>query len=571
MSTVPTTVRQPHPPGLYVLFFTEMWERFSFYTMAAVFMYYLRDAMWAEQGHTWLRDYASLINGLYIGTVYFSPFFGGILADRRIGYFWSIVMGSVFFCVGQFLLAMPTVPTLFLGLLGLVIGNGLFKPNISTLVGKLYPQGDPRRDDAYVIFYMGINIGALLAPFVAGYLRSRYGFHAAFAAAGVGMIICLAIFLTFRHLLVLTSARDTTAATEQEPDAPADVQRNRNIALLIIFTIVALFWMAFKQNAVTLPLWFQNYTDRATPAALHGSPFVDETNRYAAELNAVINPFFVIAFSPLMVLFWSRLRARGAEPTTPTKVGLGMVFGAAGFAVLMAGGWAGADAEFERQKPIRAEIRRQLDEKIDGESKEKADVRRRQILALQTALDAGAMPGPKELDRQIAVLQAEPSSPERNARIDFLHDMKELQTDVSKGQATELVQVSPWFLVWAYVFITLGELCVSPLGLSLVSKLASRHSRSGWMGGWFAATAIGGYLSGLIGQFWTVWTPSQFFGVLTGAVLFAAVLLVIFLRRLNAAMPAAGPTPKLPEVERTPPVRPAATGDKITRKGDVRE
>ncbi len=536
-------MRQRHPAGLYVLFFTEMWERFSFYTMAAVFMYYLRDQIWEAQGHTWLRDYASLINGLYIGTVYFSPFFGGILADRKVGYFWSIVMGAIFFCIGEFLLAVPTVPTLFLGLLGLIIGNGLFKPNISTLVGKLYSQDDPRRDDAYLIFYMGINIGALAAPFVAGYLRSRYGFHAAFAAAGIGMIICLIIFVTFRHLLVLTTAREVDAATERERDPPADVQRNRHIALLIIFVIVALFWMAFKQNAVTLPLWFQNYTDRTTPEAMHGSFVTDNTNRYAPELNAVINPFFVIAFSPLLVLLWSWLRRRNLEPTTPAKVGLGMLLAAAGFALLMTGGWAGADQEYLRQKPIREEIRRRLDRTIEGETKEQRDARRKDLLALQAALDVGAFPGPKESQQQQAALLALPPTSDeaeikrRDTRFEQLQEMEVLQGAWVEGPRREMVQVSPWFLVFAYVFITLGELCVSPLGLSLVSKLASRHYRSAWMGGWFAATAIGGYLSGLIGQFWSVWTPSQFFGFLTGAVLFAAVLLLLFLRRLNAAMP----------------------------------
>jgi POT family proton-dependent oligopeptide transporter len=565
---------EKHPPGLKVLFFTEMWERFSFYTMAAVFMYYLRDQQWEAAGHTWLRDYASLINGLYIGTVYFSPFFGGILADRKVGYFWSIVWGAVFFCVGQLLLAVPTVYSLFFGLLGLIIGNGLFKPNISTLVGKLYPQGDPRRDDAYTIFYMGINIGALLAPFVATYLRKRYGFHAAFAAAGVGMVICLAIFVTFRHLLVLTTAREATAAAEQEDEPPAEVQRNRHAALLIVFVIVALFWMAFKQNAITLPLWFQNYTDRSSPRALHGSPVVDETNRFGAELNASINPFFVIAFSPLLVLFWSRLRARGSEPTTPTKVGLGMLFGAAGFTVLAVAGLAGADQEFHRQQPIRAELRRRLDALKDVEPKEAREARRKELLAIQAELDAGAFPGPGALAQRLADLEARPppedplereKSERRLARLKLMQDL----SAVSGPPGVELTQVSPWFLVGAYVFITLGELCVSPLGLSLVSKLAARRSRAGWMGGWFAATAVGGYLSGLIGQFWSVWAPSRFFGFLTGAVLFAALLLLIFLRRLNAAMAVKAASP-LPAPESAPPVGAATPSDTFTRSGDAR-
>jgi proton-dependent oligopeptide transporter, POT family len=435
-----------HPAGLYVLFLTEMWERFSFYTMAAVFMLYMTDE---TNGHPFLQQYASLINGLYVGTVYFTPFFGGILADRKLGYFWSIIYGAIAFAVGFFVLGIDHIVCFWLGLLFIVIGNGLFKPNISTLVGKLYEPNDARLDGAYTIFYMGINVGAFLAPLVAGYIRVHYGYHAAFAAAGVGMIVSLLFFVPFRGWLVFTDYRQPGSAVHPEEDVAPEVQRDRHIALLIIFVVVALFWMAFKQNTNTLPLWFKDKTDRTPPAWVpSGSPVLDKEGLITTEYNASINPLMVIVFSPLLVLFWLRLRKAGLEPSTPAKVGLGMLLSALGFGVLMAGGLAGAD---------------------------------------------------------------------------------------------EGVRVSPGYLVGAFALITLAELCLSPMGLSLVSKLAAPRQRAAWMGGWFAATAIGGYLSGIIGQFWKVWQPSTFFGVLVGTSLLAGLILLACYGRLSRAISAPRP------------------------------
>jgi len=463
--------REKHPSGLYVLFFTEMWERFSFYTMAAVFMYYLRWDHWKEAGYPWLGQYASLINGLYIGTVYFSPFIGGILADRKIGYFWSIIYGAIFLGLGLFLLSVQNVAFIFLGLLGMVIGNGLFKPNISTLVGKLYAPNDPRLDGAYTIFYMGINIGAFLAPLAAGFLRVHLGFHAAYMAAGAGMGVSVLIFVACRRWLVFTDYRQASTQVHPEEDVPPNVQRNRHVALLIIFVVVALFWMAFKQNAITVPLWFKDYTDRSASAATP-TGLLDKEGKITAEYNALINPFYVIVFSPVMVLVWGWLRKRGLEPPTPAKVALGMVFAALGFALLAVGGLDGGDA-----------------------------------VAAQRRLD-----------------EAAGLSPDKVAGL-----------------------VSPGYLLGAYVFITLGELCLSPMGLSLVSKLAAPRSRSAWMGGWFAATAAGGYLAGAFGQLWEVWRPSVFWGVLVASSLAAALILLVCYGRLRRAML----PPKLAVAERT--------------------
>jgi POT family proton-dependent oligopeptide transporter len=288
-------LRQRHPVGLYVLFFTEMWERFGFYCMLAIFVLYM-----TESGHPLLQQNASQIYGLYLGFVYFTPFFGGLVADRAWGYGRTILAGAVVLGLGYFLLAVDHLGFFFAGLLALVLGNGLFKPNISVLVGKLYRPGDPRLDNAFTIFYMGINVGAFTSPLVAQYLRKEYGYHTAFAAAGVGMALSLVIFLVCQRWLRYaeqgppppepepartagTLAPDTrvepaapvgvrpgtvavsapeVAQVAADLDVPPAVQRRRHAALLIIFVIVALFWMGFKQNGNTFALWARDCTDR---------------------------------------------------------------------------------------------------------------------------------------------------------------------------------------------------------------------------------------------------------------------------------------------------------------------
>src|SRR5436190_8050862 len=232
--------RQPHPPVLYILFFTEMWERFGFYCMNAVFVLYMLST---DNGHPFLQDNASLIYGFYVGTVYFTPFFGGMLADGPLGYRWAVILGAVVMGAGYALLAVDHIAFFFAGLLGLVIGNGLFKPNISVLVGKLYPANDPRLDGAYTIFYMGINIGAFISPLVAGWVRVHYGFHAAFGIAGIGMIISLVLFALCRRWLVFTRGDAAAEISQQEEHVSPQVQRTRHLALLVVFAIVTLFWM----------------------------------------------------------------------------------------------------------------------------------------------------------------------------------------------------------------------------------------------------------------------------------------------------------------------------------------
>ena len=331
--------RTKHPPGLYVLFFTEMWERFSFYCMNAIFMLYMTST---TNGHPFLQRHASIINGLYFGMAYFLPFFGGLLADQKWGYRLTIILGALTMGMGHLFLAVDELPFFFAGLIALAIGNGLFKPNISTLVGKLYAPNDPRLDSAFTIFYMGINIGAFTSPIVAAYLKERYGFHTAFGAAGIGMGICICIFVSCRRWLVFTNPQPGgNGVADRTVTAPAAVQRQRHMALVIIFVLVIFFWMAFNQGGNTFPQWFRDNTDRTPPAWWPRLPFLlDAEGNFSAALSSAINPFFVIAFSPLMVLLWSGLRRGSLEPSTPAKMGLGMLLTAVAFTILMLGGAA---------------------------------------------------------------------------------------------------------------------------------------------------------------------------------------------------------------------------------------
>src|SRR5262245_36623177 len=264
-----------HPTGLYVLFFTEMWERFGFYCMSAIFLLYMKDK---QNGHQYLQDNAAQILAFYLGFVYFTPFFGGILADQWLGYRASIYVGGVLMAAGYFLLGVDRLTAFFGGLVLIVLGNGFFKPNISTMVGKLYPAGDPRLDSAYTIFYMGINIGAFVSPLTATILCNYFrqgtfdAYHIAFSAAGVGMVISLITFFVCRRWVTAEDrpTASNTVATDAE-DVPTAVQWRRHMALAIIFVVVILFWMAFKQNAGTFNLWFKDHTYR-TP-----QPWLRET------------------------------------------------------------------------------------------------------------------------------------------------------------------------------------------------------------------------------------------------------------------------------------------------------
>ena len=413
-------MRPRHPFGLYILFFTEMWERFGFYCMEAVFVYYMKVSR-----YEFLRENSSRIYGLYLGGVYFAPFFGGLLAEWRFGYTLSIVVGGLSMAAGYCFLAQEPAVCFAVGLGMIIVGNGLFKPNISSLVGKLYPPGDKRIDAAFTIFYMGINVGALMAPLMAAIVGNvmaashgagpsveRQAYLIVFTIAAGGMLVGEAIYLTFGRFarpVQLSGAAVPAGVAE----VPADLQAKRNLALALFFGINVLFWMAFKQRANSMALWTRDRMDLSAPgwladlfAALHVDWLMLKDGQFGKEFFLTLNPFLVIVLSPLLVWFWSALRAVRLEVPTPAKLVLGFLLTAGAFAIM----WR-------------------------------------------------------------------------------------CETVTPPGE-----RASSRVLVAFYVALTLGELCLSPMGLSLVSKLAPARTRAAWMGLFFVSTSVGGYLAGEIYQ-----------------------------------------------------------------------
>ncbi|MGL6176487.1 MAG: peptide MFS transporter, partial [Vibrionaceae bacterium] len=315
-----------HPKGLFFLFSSELWERFSYYGMRAVLVLYLADQT-VNGGLGWTQVDALKLYGIYTGLVYITPLIGGWLADTYLGQRRSIIIGAILMAIGQFTLALPhslapdLVNTMFyLGLVFIILGNGLFKPNISTMVGDLYETGDSRRDGAFTIFYMGINLGSLLAGIVCGYVALQFGWQAAFVCAGVGMVISLIIqgFFASKYLgdigiVPAAKKRGVQAATSLTKE---EFDRIKVILVLGLFTII--FWAGFEQAGGLMNLYAQDYTDRMIGG------FEVPTAWFQS-----LNPFFIIVFAPLVAMLWVKMGKN--EPTSPVKFALGLIFLAIGF------------------------------------------------------------------------------------------------------------------------------------------------------------------------------------------------------------------------------------------------
>lgn len=518
---------EQHPKGLYVLFATEMWERFGFYTMLAMLTLYMRDA---AQGFGWSTADSTSIYSWYQMFVYATPLIGGWLADRYLGYRHAITIGGLFFIAGYFLLAVPkNVPIFFAALVLLVIGNGFFKPNVSSMVGNLYREGSHLKDRAYLIFYMGINIGAFIAPLCADFIKNRLGFNPAFGAAGVGMMLCLTIFWGYRRLTrdadrprshMSEEAQTAAAKSDLPPNAAQTAMEaipewKRIFALIVIFLIVIVFWMIFHQNGSTLTLWAE-----------------DHTHNISGILSNAINPFWIISLSLPLAWFWGFLDRRGLEPSTPAKMAFGMTFTGLSLLVLFfaarSGGFTKPALEVVAplsDTQVYVRVAPGLEEKLGiGAASTEVEDRRPKTL---NELKEGE-PKPKVKVHVATLAQGAALAP---------GDFGALESEAGAEMIVRATQrVSPGWLVLSYFVISLGELMLSPMGLSLVSKVAPPRMRGLMMGGWFAATAIGNKLTA-IGAFWDVWSHSQFFLTLALMAFVMAVVLFLLLRPLKKAMP----------------------------------
>ncbi len=529
-----------HPKGLYALFATEMWERFSFYSMLALFTLYLRDP---TDGFGWTATEATSLYSNYLMFVYASPLIGGLIADKITGYRKAVMIGGVFFMAGHGLLSIPALWAVYAALTCLVIGNGFFKPNVSTMVGNLYPEGSHLKDRAYNIFYMGINIGAWIAPIVMEIVKAYFGFHVAFAVAAFGMLISVGILWYFKNL-VEGADRKTTGEAVQAADTAATAvdapphgisdqhEGKRNLidsvpdwkritALIVIFLIVIVFWMVFHQNGSTLTYWADDNTAWNVSGVISNS----------------INPFWIIVLTFPLVWFWGFLDKRGMEPSTPTKMAIGMTLTGLSFFVLYFGAIQG-----EKQQPTAADLAAgsfRINERIvgnlvaDGVPKDLMD----KLMAAKDAEGKNVIN-----DVKFAAKEDETTKQKITGEQGFIDTINK----VAPGEGTKyrdkflsksyLFQVSPFWLILAYAIISLGELMLSPMGLSLVSKVAPIRMRGLLMGGWFVATAIGNKLT-MIGIYWSIWYQSSFFIILGMMALIMAVVLFILLKPLKKAMP----------------------------------
>ena len=334
-----------HPRGLTFLFTTEMWERFSYYGMRALLVLYMvkyllepqragaviglvpfRHALEAVFGPLAPQPFASQIYGFYTGLVYLTPIFGGLLADRVLGRRRTVILGAALMAIGHFMMAFEHLFLFALGLL--ILGNGAFKPNISTQVGRLYAPGDPRRDRAFSIFYVGINLGAFLAPLVCGTLGEELGWHYGFAAAGVGMTTGLIIYLFATPALPKENFAKRTVARQ-----PLDAAARRSIvALLFLFLPVSLFWGIYEQQGNTIVLWASEFTDRR----LFGWDI-------PVTWFQALNPFMIFAFTPFIVSLWRRQGAR--EPSTVVKMAIGCFLASLAYLVLVVAASVSAGAQ----------------------------------------------------------------------------------------------------------------------------------------------------------------------------------------------------------------------------------
>jgi POT family proton-dependent oligopeptide transporter len=432
-----------HPRGLSTLFFTEMWERFSYYGMRAFLILYMVTPV--ENGGLGFSDPdAASIYGTYTGSVWGAAILGGIIADRFLGQYRSVLIGGIIIAFGHFALAFKALPFFYTGLTLIVVGTGLLKPNVSTVVGSLYAPGDTRRDAGFSIFYMGINLGAFLGPLVAGYLAQRVDWHLGFACAGVGMALGVTQYILGRNRLKPAIDRIAAQPKPATPQATATgpaaesgflgftgLEWKRIGAIVILFLVASLFWGGYEQAGSTLTL----FADRYTRLEVLGFSFPSSWFQ-------TVQPICVILLAPVFAWLWMRLGPR--EPSVPTKFALALVFMSASFLVLV---------------------------------------------------PAGAM-----------------------------------------AQAGEGVRVSPMWLVVAYAVSELGELCLSPVGLSAVTKLAPVRILGLMMGVWFLASGLGNKLAGWAAGFISTMPLETLFGVVAGTLAAAALIMFALVKPIRRLM-----------------------------------
>ena len=436
-----------HPRGLFLLFATEAWERVQYYGMRAFLVLFLVDHV---HGLGWTESRALTLYGWYTGLSYLSTVAGGWAADRFLGQRRAVIIGGTVMMLGQFLCALKQEPLLYLGGALIIAGNGLFKANVSTMVGQLYRPGDPRRDSGFTIFYVGINLGAAIGPFLCGTPAEKVDWSLGFAAAGLGMAVGVLIFVLLNRRLLgpevgaVPRRRHGTSTAPVQQHAITREERDRIIVIFVLTFFVSIFWAGYEQGGGLMNL----FTDRSTDRFLAGHEI--PTTWFQA-----VNSGFIFALAPVFTVLWTRLAQSGREPSTARKMAGGLFALAASFVLLY----------------------------------------------------------------------------------------------FAAGRAEAVGKAGALWIVGAYLFQTIGELMLSPVGLSMVTKLAPPQYGSALMGVWFLSNAAGNKLAGSIGALAeghgdaTVFRGIAVGSVVAGAVLYAlAPLLHRMTHGAEDAVPTATPT-----------------------------
>jgi len=563
-----TVKQQGHPKGLWYLFGTEMWERFGYYLMLGIFSLYMLDG-WNNGGMGFDPAKKSDIYGTYLGLVYLTPFIGGLLADRILGYRKSIVMGGLMMAAGYFLLSIHNTTAFFAALFFIIVGNGFFKPNISTLVGNLYSSDEmkDKKDAGYNIFYMGINVGAFICNFVAAYMRINYGWGHAFAAAGVGMLIGVVVFLLgtkhIKHVDIVKPVQQGDMSTAKilgmtvlpmfifgiigyllpgnilgtdTNDAfiigclpviaffvylafTSEAKERRAIkALLAVFMCVILFFAILHQNGDALTVWAEDHTDRKMPESVAGV-----ADKFGMA-QVVVNNDIVSADEATFNATIEEMRAKEAAMPAVSK------------------------EELQAKATFSSEIGQ-----LEKSRKYFATLPGDQVPAKGTNLKLYSTELYQSINPFWVVVltplvvgifgwlnrrKREPSTPTKIG-IGLLITALSALVMVGAVFASNNLgsKASSWWLIASYGVITVGELCLSPMGLSLVSKLSPPRITALMMGGFFLAISVGNKLSGMLSSLWeTIPQKENFFYLNFGLVLGAAIILFAMLKWLNNVM-----------------------------------
>ena len=420
------------PPALYLLFFVEMWERMSYYGMRALLVLYMTAATTAG-GFGWSKSDALSLYGWYTGLVYLTPLLGGYVADRFLGLRKSVTLGATIMMIGHIAMAVPGLSSFYLGLGCLILGNGFFKPCMGQLVGGLFAEGDRRRDGAYTIFYVGVNTGAFIAPFVSGTLGEKYGFHWGFGAAAVGMFIGQVLFLTVGPKLLGNIGIKPAALVQKEKNiagqvrsALSKIEKDRLFVIFALMFFVVIFWTAFEQAGGLMTLYTAEKVNRLVLG------FEIPTTWFQS-----LNPVFIMTLGPLFAWMWTRLALKGRDPSAPQKFGWALLLMGVGFTFM--------------------------------------------VFAAQESAASG--------------------------------------------------MASVHWILLSYFFQTCGELCMSPVGLSMVNKLTPNRFGTIMMGVWYLSFAVANKMSGVVGSFAEKLGETQLFAAIAATAFVCGAALLLFVAK----------------------------------------